>query len=190
MLFRSLSPHVNKRTDKYGGSLENRMRFPLEVARAVKDALPRDTVLGARIMGTDWTDNGWSPDDAAAFAKALKALGAGYVCVSSGGTVPGVKIPQGPGYQLALATHVKKHSGMPTRAVGHIVTPAQANDIVAKGEADMIALGRSMLDNPRWPWHAAQELGAEIAYAPQYARSAPAVWKGASWAREGNLPQD
>src|SRR5262249_52625768 len=106
-----LSPHVNKRIDTYGGSRENRMRFPLEIARAVKAVVPGHVVLGARIMGTDWTDNGWSPDDAAAFATALKGLGVGYVCVSSGGTVPGVKIPSGPGYQLPLATHVKKLSG-------------------------------------------------------------------------------
>jgi 2,4-dienoyl-CoA reductase-like NADH-dependent reductase (Old Yellow Enzyme family) len=182
-----LSPHANQRTDAYGGSLENRMRFPLEVARAVKAVVPQHIVVGARIMGSDWTGNGWSPDDAAVYAKALKEAGIGYVCVSSGGTVAGVKIPSSPGYQVPFAATVKKASGLPTRAVGHIVTPEQANEIVESGQADMIALARAMLDNPRWVWHAAQKLGASIPYPPQYERSAPDLWKGARWARDGGL---
>ena len=178
-----LSPHTNHRTDTYGGSRENRMRYPLELAGALRKTLPNSVVVGARITGTDWTPNGWGPDDAGAYAKALKAEGAGYVCVSSGGTVPGVHIPSGPGYQVGLAAHVKRASGLVTRAVGHIVTAEQANDIIVKGEADLVALARAILDNPRWPWHAADRLGVKINYPPQYARVAPALWKVAALAR-------
>ncbi len=181
-----LSPHANRRTDGYGGDRAGRMRFPLEIAASLRAQMPKSMALGARITGTDWSDDGWSPDDAGAYASALKALGAGYVCVSSGGTIPGVSIPSGPGYQVHLAAHVKAASGVTTRAVGHIVTPEQANRIIERGEADFVALARAILDNPRWVWHAADRLGAKIEYPPQYARVAPSLWKAAHLAR----PQD
>ena len=183
-----LSPHANKRGDAYGGNRAGRMRFPLEVAEAVRAAVSKTMVMGARITGTDWTDGGWSPEDAGVFAQELKARGAGYVCVSSGGIIPGVSIPQGPGYQVELAAHVKRASGLPTRAVGHIVTAEQANTIVENGEADMVALARAILDNPRWVWHAADHLGAKIEYPPQYARVAPSLWKAAHLARPEDFP--
>ena len=184
-----LSPSANRRTDRYGGTLENRMRFPLEVAHAVRAAVPKSVVLGARITGTDWMEGGWSQDDAATYAGALKQGGLDYVCVSSGGIFPRVKIPSDLGYQVPLAAHVKRKSGIATRAVGHIVTPEQADAIIANGEADMVAMARAFLDNPRWVWHAADRLNAKIAYPPQYERVAPAVWKVARAARPQDFPQ-
>lgn len=178
-----LSPHANKRADRYGGDRAGRMRFPLEVAEAVRGAVSKNVVVGARITGTDWTEGGWSPEDAGVYAKELKARGIGYACVSSGGVITGVNIPSGPGYQVELAAHVKRASGIVTRAVGHIVTAGQADAIVENGEADMVALGRAILDNPRWAWHAANKLKAKIDYPPQYQRIAPSLWKGAAWAR-------
>jgi 2,4-dienoyl-CoA reductase-like NADH-dependent reductase (Old Yellow Enzyme family) len=183
-----LSPITNARTDDYGGSIANRMRFPLSVAQAVKDVLPSTAVLGARITGTNWTENGWSMDDAGVFANELKKIGAGYVCVSSGGIMPGVAIPSGPSYQVPLAAHVKKASAMPTRTAGHIVTPEQAEEIITSGWADMIALARALLDNPHWIWHAANRFGVEFNYPPQYARVAPSLWKAAALARPDDFP--
>ncbi len=181
-----LSPHANTRDDRYGGDRTARMRFPLEIAEAVRGAVSKKVVVGARITGTDWSDGGWSPADAGVYAKELQARGIGYACVSSGGVIPGLRIPSGPGYQVELAAAVKQASGIVTRAVGHIVTADQADTIVANGDADMVALARAILDNPRWVWHAADRLGAKIDYPPQYQRVAPALWKGAAWAR----PQD
>ena len=178
-----LSPHANQRTDPYGGDRAGRTRFPLEIAAAMRAKIPASVALGARITGTDWSGTGWSQDDAAEYAKGLKAVGAAYVCVSSGGSIPGVSIPSGPGYQVHLAAHVKRASGMTTRAVGHIVTAEQANEIIAKGDADLVALARAILDNPRWVWHAADRLGAKIEYPPQYARVAPSLWRAAHLAR-------
>ena len=183
LLDQFLSPHANKRTDRYGGDRTARMRFPLEVAEAVRAAVSKNVVVAARITGTDWSENGWSPEDAGIYATELKARGLGYACVSSGGIITGVNIPSGPGYQVALAAHVKRASGIVTRAVGHIVTADQANAILEKGEADMVALARAILDNPRWVWHAADKLKAKIDYPLQYQRAAASLWKGAAWAR-------
>jgi 2,4-dienoyl-CoA reductase-like NADH-dependent reductase (Old Yellow Enzyme family) len=185
LLHEFVSPLTNKRTDAYGGSLENRMRFPLEVARVVREAVPRTIALGARITGTDWADGGLGPDDAVAQASALKAAGFDYVCVSGGGAVAQMKIALGPGYQVPFAAKVKAETGIVTRAVGLIVEPAQAEAIVASGQADFVAMARAFLDNPRWVWHAADRLGAKIAYPPQYARAAAAVWPGSAMARPG-----
>ncbi len=184
-----LSPIANVRKDAYGGSRENRMRFPLSVAKAVRAALPVTVALGARITGTDWTETGWSPDDAAAFAAELKALGAVYACVSSGGIAPGIPIPSGLGYQVPPGAHVRAKTGIVTRSAGHIVQPQQAEDLIASGQADMVALARALLDNPRWPWHAADHLGAKITYPPQFARAAADVWKVARVARPLDFPQ-
>ncbi len=184
-----LSPLVNTRTDQYGGSFENRVRFPLSVARAVKAALPAHVVLGARITGTDWTDNkGWTPDEAALYAAELKAIGAAYISVSTGGIVPNLPIPQGLGYQVPPAAHVKAKAGVPTATAGHIVDATQAEELVATGKIDFVMLARAILDNPRWPWHAADRLGAKINYPPQFARIAPSLWKGATAARPLDFP--
>jgi 2,4-dienoyl-CoA reductase-like NADH-dependent reductase (Old Yellow Enzyme family) len=183
LMHQFLSPLANRRTDAYGGTAENRRRFPLEVAQALRDAVPRERCLGARITASDWMEGGAGPDDAVALATALKAIGYDYVCVSSGGLVPGAKIPVGPGYQVPFAAKVKRATGIATRAVGMIADPAQAEEIVAAGHADMVALARGFLDNPRWPWHAAHRLGATVEYPPQYARSHPSQWPGAAIAR-------
>lgn len=183
LLHEFVSPLSNRRSDLYGGSLANRLRFPLAVARAVKSVLPASVVLGARITGSDWSDQGLGPADAVAAARELRALGAAYVCVSSGGIDPAVRVPVGPAYQAPFAARVRTETGIPTQAVGMIVTPDQAESILAEGKADMVALARAFLDNPRWLWHAAERFGADITYPPQYARSKPAVWSGAQLAR-------
>ncbi len=184
-----ISPIANQRTDSYGGSLVNRMRFPLSVAKAVRAALPAHMAMGARITGTDWTETGWSPDDAAVYASALKDLGATYVSVSTGGVLPRQNIPGGLSYQVPPATVVKTKSGIVTAAAGHIVDAQQAEDLVASGKLDMVMLARAFLDNPRWAWHAADRLGAKIDYPPQYARVAAAVWKVAADARPLDFPK-
>jgi 2,4-dienoyl-CoA reductase-like NADH-dependent reductase (Old Yellow Enzyme family) len=183
LLHEFLSPLSNRRTDAYGGTAENRMRFPLEVVRAVRDAVPRTIALGARITGSDWTEGGLTVDDAVAFAKALKAAGTDYVCVSSGGNVATAKIPLSPGYQVPFAAKVKAATGIVTRAVGLIAAPEQAEAILTEGQADFVALARAFLDDARWVWHAAERLGAEIAYPPQYARVSRAMWPGAALVR-------
>jgi 2,4-dienoyl-CoA reductase-like NADH-dependent reductase (Old Yellow Enzyme family) len=183
LLHSFVSPLSNRRRDGYGGSPTNRMRFPIEVVRALRARIPRTLAMGARITGTDWADGGLTPDDAAAFAAELKAAGLDYVCVSGGGAVPHVKIPVGPGYQVPMAAKVRAGSGLATRAVGMILEPAQAEAIVASGQADFVALARALLDDPRWVWHAAERLGASIAYPPPYARVAPAGWPGAAIVR-------
>jgi len=155
-------------------------------SRAVRAAVPNAMALGARITGTDWADGGLTPDDAVAFVGGLKAAGLNYVCVSGGGAVPHVKIPVAPGYQVPMAAKVKAATGLATRAVGLIADPEQAQAIVASGEADFVALARALLDDPRWVWHAAERLGAEISYPPQYARVAAAIWPGAALARPGS----
>jgi 2,4-dienoyl-CoA reductase-like NADH-dependent reductase (Old Yellow Enzyme family) len=183
LLHEFLSPLCNRRGDAYGETPQNRMRFPLEVARGVREVVPRGVALGARITGTDWADGGLTVDDAVAFAAALKAAGLDYVCVSGGGAVPHVKVPVAPSYQVPMAAAVKSGTGIVTRAVGLIADPAQAEAILAAGQADFVALARAFLDDPRWVWHAAERLGASISYPPQYARVDRATWPGAALAR-------
>ncbi len=183
-----LSPHANVRTDQYGGGLENRMRFPLSVAKAVRAALPAHIVLGARTTGTDWTPGGFSQDDGAIYAQALKGLGVAYVSISTGGILPKQPIPTGPGYQVPPAAHIKAKTGMVTAAAGYIAAPEQAEEIVASGKADMVELARAFLDNPRWVWHAADRLGATIVYPPQFQRAAAALWPGAKLSRPLDFP--
>jgi 2,4-dienoyl-CoA reductase-like NADH-dependent reductase (Old Yellow Enzyme family) len=182
LLHQFLSPLANQRRDQYGGSLENRMRFPLQAAAAIRAVVPRSIALGARISGNDWGEGGAGIGEAIAFASALKQHGYDYVCVSSGNVVPG-SIPFAPGFQVPLAEQVRAGAKLATRAVGGIITAAQAQDIVSSGRADFVALARAFLDNPRWVWHAAERLGASIPYPPQYARVAAKVWPGASLAR-------
>jgi 2,4-dienoyl-CoA reductase-like NADH-dependent reductase (Old Yellow Enzyme family) len=184
LLSEFLSPLSNRRTDEYGGTLENRMRFPLEVFRCVREAWPKEKPLGAKISGTDFAPGGWTPEDAVALARELKALGCDYVTVSGGGVVLDAKVPVGPGYQVAYAEQVRRETGITTGSVGLISNPEQAEDIVSSGKADFVALARGMLFDPRWPWHAALALGADVTYAPQYDRAHPKMWPGAKdWAR-------
>jgi 2,4-dienoyl-CoA reductase-like NADH-dependent reductase (Old Yellow Enzyme family) len=184
LMHQFLSPLSNKRTDEYGGSLENRMRFPLEAARALRAAWPADKPFGVRISASEWTDGGFSTDEAVIYCRELKAIGVDYICASSGGNYAKARIPLGPGYQVPLAARIRKEAGIVTRAVGLIVDPHYAEAIVANGEADVVALARGMLDNPHWPWHAAEALGGTAAYPPQYLRSKAASWPGAGYIRE------
>ncbi|MBX3652442.1 MAG: NADH:flavin oxidoreductase/NADH oxidase [Burkholderiales bacterium] len=177
LLSEFLSPLSNRRGDEYGGSLENRMRYPLEVFRAIRDAFPAERFVGAKISGSDFVDGGFSPDDAVVYARALKAEGCAYVTVSGGGVVLDAKIPLGPGYQVPFAERVRKETGIVTGAVGLITDPQQAEAIIANGQADFVSLARAMLFNPRWPQHAAVVLGAETAWPPQYERASPKLWR-------------
>lgn len=173
LLHQFLSPIANQRSDEYGGSRENRMRFPLEVFDAVRAEFPDDRPVGVRVSATDWVEGGWTPDDTVAFAEALKARGADWIDVSSGGVSPLQQIPLEPGYQVPFARKVKQATGMTTIAVGLITDPLQAHQVIADGDADLIAMARSMLYDPRWPWHAAAQLGASVNAPPQYWRSQP-----------------
>jgi len=177
-----MSPIANQRTDQYGGPAENRMRFPREIAEAVRQVVPRTVALGARVTGSDWIDGGWTPTDAVFCAKTLKAAGFDYVDVSSGGISSEVRTPTTPGYNVPIAEQVHA-TGIATRTVGLIVAAQQAEAIVAEGKADMVALARAVLDNPHWGWHAARALGAEVKRPNQYLRSAPALWPAAAPAR-------
>jgi 2,4-dienoyl-CoA reductase-like NADH-dependent reductase (Old Yellow Enzyme family) len=183
LLHEFLSPLSNRRTDPYGGSLENRMRFPLEVARALREVWPKERALGARISASDWAEGGFGTADAVRYAGELKSIGFDFLCVSSGGLVPHQKIKIEPGYQVTFASQIRKAVPIAVRAVGMIVEAQQAEDIVASGNADMIALARGLLDDPRWVWHAAERFGVKLDYPPQYARSHPSVWPGAALAR-------
>lgn len=182
LLHSFVSPIANRRSDRYGGSLGNRLRFPLEVAAAVRAVWPRDKALGMRITGSDWIPGALTPQDAVIFADELKEIGFDYVCVSSGGISPQARIVVAPGYQVPFAAAVKKASGIAVQTVGMIVDPHQAEAILAEGRADWVALARGFLDDPRWAWHAADALGAEIACPPQYARARPKLWPGAALA--------
>lgn len=188
LIHQFLSPISNHRTDAYGGSREKRMRFPLEVIEAVRAAWPSDKPLGARITGSDWMEGGLTVEDAVVFARELKALGVDYVCVSSGGISFKAAVPIGPGYQVPLAQRVRRETGMVTRAVGLIADPHQAERIVASGDADIVAMARAFLDDPRWVWHAAEALGGVAAYPPQYIRSRGDLWPGARIARPQPAP--
>ena len=172
-----LSPISNQRDDEYGGSLENRMRFPLEVFDAVRAVWAKERPLGARVSATDWIDGGWTPEETVVFAKAMKARGCDFFDVSSGALDPRQQIPMAPGYNVPFAEKVRKETGIAVMSVGMISRPRQAEDIIAGGKADLVAIARAMMDNPRWAWHAARELGAEAPYAPNYVRCTPAVWK-------------
>ena len=172
LLHQFLSPLSNQRNDEFGGALDGRMRFPLQVFNAVRAAWPQHKALGVRISATDWVDSSsWDENEASQFTAALKAAGADFIDVSSGGNSPDQQIDVGPGYQNGFAATIKRETGLPTMAVGQITEPRQAEAILRSDQADMIALARGMLYNPRWAWHAAEALDAEAAYAPQYMRT-------------------
>jgi 2,4-dienoyl-CoA reductase-like NADH-dependent reductase (Old Yellow Enzyme family) len=177
LLHEFLSPLANKRTDAYGGSLENRMRFPLEVIRAVRAVVPASTPVGMRISATDWAPGGWDVEQSIEFVRAAQTLGLAFVCASSAGVVGDVKIPVGLGYQVPLAAQIRKATGIVTRTVGLITDPHQAEHIVAQGQADLVALARAFIDDPRWGWHAADALGATAHFAQPYHRGRDAGWR-------------
>jgi 2,4-dienoyl-CoA reductase-like NADH-dependent reductase (Old Yellow Enzyme family) len=177
LLHQFLSPLSNRRTDDYGGSLENRMRFPLEVHDAVRSAFPADKPVTMRVSGSDWVEGGWDAEQTVAFARALEARGCAAIHVSSGGLDPRQQIPAGPSYQVPLARAVKQGCGLPVVAVGLITEYEQAEAIVGTGDADMIALARTILYDPRWPWHAAAHLGAHVKAPDQYLRSQPRQYR-------------
>ena len=177
LLHEFLSPLSNRRADDYGGSLENRMRFPLEVFDAVRAAVPADLPVSVRVSGTDWAAGGWHIDETAVLAQALEARGCAAIHVSSGGLTPAQQIPVGPSYQVPLARAVKAATRMPVIAVGLITAFEQAEAIVGTGDADLIALARTILYNPRWPWHAAAHFGARVRAPDQYLRSQPRQYR-------------
>ncbi len=177
LLHQFLSPLSNRRTDEYGGSQENRMRFPLEVFDAVRGAFPANRPVSMRVSGTDWVEGGWDIAQTVEFAKALESRGCAAVHVSSGGLHPGQKIPMGPSYQVPLARAVKAAVRIPVVAVGLITEFEQAEAIVSTGDADLIALARAILFNPRWPWHAAAHFGERVRAPAQYLRSQPRQYR-------------
>lgn len=171
LLHQFMSPLSNTRTDRYGGTFENRVRLAREVVAAIRSVWPEELPVAVRITGTDWRDDGWTPDDAAAAAKLLREDGADLIDVSSGGVVPKVRIPIGPGYQVHLAEHVRKVSGAATASVGLITDSHQADSIIRSGQADMVFLARELLRDPHFPLRAARELKQEIAWPKQYERA-------------------
>jgi 2,4-dienoyl-CoA reductase-like NADH-dependent reductase (Old Yellow Enzyme family) len=180
LLHQFLSPLSNRRSDEYG---TDRMKFPLQVARAVREVWPKERALGARISGHDWLEGGLGPEDAVAYALELERAGFDYVCVSSGGLLSHARLNLGPGYQVPLAEKVKQNSKLKVRAVGMIFDPMQAEAIIGEGKADMVAMARAFLDNPRWVWHAAEGYGVTLDYPPQYARARHDAWPGTKLVR-------
>ncbi|WP_323844612.1 NADH:flavin oxidoreductase/NADH oxidase [Microbulbifer magnicolonia] len=173
LLHEFLSPLSNRRDDEYGGGLENRMRFPLEIFEAVRAAVPATFPVSVRVSGTDWVEGGWDLEQTIAFAQALEQRGCAAINVSSGGLHPAQQIPVGPGYQVPLARAVKRAVSMPVIAAGLITDYDHAEAIVGTGDADLIGLARGILYNPRWPWHAAAHLGATVKAPKQYLHSQP-----------------
>jgi 2,4-dienoyl-CoA reductase-like NADH-dependent reductase (Old Yellow Enzyme family) len=177
LLHQFLSPLSNRRDDEYGGGLANRMRFPLEVFDAVRQAFPAHKPVTLRVSGTDWVEGGWDIEQTIVFAKALEARGCAALHISSGGLDPRQAVPIGPSYQVPLARSVKQATAMPVVAVGLITDYEQAEAIVGTGDADFVALARAMLYDPRWPWHAAAHLGGRVRAPEQYLRSQPRQYR-------------
>ncbi|MFJ5160242.1 NADH:flavin oxidoreductase/NADH oxidase [Pantoea sp. NPDC088449] len=185
LLHQFLSPLSNQRQDEYGGSLENRLRFPLEVFHAVRSALPDSVTVGVRLSATDWVEGGWDVEQSITFSQQLETAGSDYVHISSGGLSPQQHITVGPGYQLPFAHDIRKQVKIPVIGVGLITDPQQAENALQKDDADLIALARAVLYDPRWPWHAAAALGAQAKAPPQYLRSEPHGLKGTLVANKG-----
>jgi 2,4-dienoyl-CoA reductase-like NADH-dependent reductase (Old Yellow Enzyme family) len=177
LIHQFLSPIANQRTDQYGGSLQNRMRYPLELFDAVRAVFPERKPVGVKVSATDWVEGGWDLAQTIELAQELKKRGVDWIDASSGGVSPLQKIPLSPGYQVPLAQGIREATGLTTIAVGLITQPKQAEEIVASGKADMVALARGMLYDPRWGWHAAAELGGQVSAPPQYWRSQPSTQK-------------
>jgi NADPH2 dehydrogenase len=173
LLHQFLSPLSNQRSDSYGGVLENRLRYPLEIFDAVRNAVPDAIPVGFKVSATDWVEGGWDIEQSVVLAGALQNRGVDWVAASSGGVSPLQKIAPAPGYQVPFATRIKAGSGARVMAVGLITEPAQADGIISSGQADMVALARAMLYDPRWPWHAAAALGAKVSAPRPYWRAPP-----------------
>jgi 2,4-dienoyl-CoA reductase-like NADH-dependent reductase (Old Yellow Enzyme family) len=173
LIHQFLSPLVNSRTDQYGGSFDNRIRFCLEVADAVRSVWPEHLPVFVRLSCSDWKDGGWDIEQSVELARRLREHGADLVDCSSGGAVPDVRIPAGPGYQVAFAERIRREASIATGAVGLITNAAQADTIVRTGQADCVLLARELLRDPFWPLHAARELGGALAWPSQYVRAAP-----------------
>jgi 2,4-dienoyl-CoA reductase-like NADH-dependent reductase (Old Yellow Enzyme family) len=173
LLHQFMSPLSNQRTDEYGGSTANRIRFVLEVFSAVRSVFPADKPVGIRTSATDWVDGGWTPEETVILARELKNLGCDFMDVTTGGLDPRQKIPLAPGYQVSFGEKVRKETGIKTMSVGLITGAKQAEEIIASGKADFVVIGRGVLYDPRWAWHAAEELGAETAYAPKMMAAHP-----------------
>lgn len=189
LIHQFLSPLSNKRQDSYGGSAENRVRFAVEVVQAVRAVWPADKALGFRMNSTDWHADGLRLDDAVDLAKRLEAAGLDYVVMSSGNIAPGIKIPSAsPGHQVHFAAAIKENTGLVAMAVGMIARPSQAEQIIASGEADFVAVARTFLDDPRWGWHAAAALGSDVRYPPQYIRVRPNNWLGFTYVHPDAKP--
>ncbi len=171
LLHEFLSPLSNRRDDEYGGSLENRARFPLRVVRAVREAWPDALPLFVRISASDWVEGGWDIDESVQFSTWLKETGVDLVDCSSGGLVPDAVIPAGPGFQVPFAQRIRHEAGIATGAVGVITDPVQAEHILRTGQADAVLMAREFLRDPYWPLHAARELGVDVNWPPQYARA-------------------
>ena len=177
LLHEFLSPLSNQRDDEYGGTLENRMRFPLEVFDAVRAAFPHDRPVTVRVSATDWAPGGWDIEQTLAFAQALEARGCAAIDASSGGLTPAQRIPVGPNYQVPFARALKAATSLAVVAVGLITEFEQAEAIITTGDADFVALARAILFDPRWPWHAAAHFGATVNAPSQYLRSQPARFR-------------
>lgn len=178
LLHQFLSPLANQRTDEYGGSTENRMRFPLEIFDAVRAKVPAHIPVGMRISATDWVEGGWDLEQSIELGLQLQQRGSDFLHVSSGGLSPQQKIKLEPGYQIPLAAELKKHITTPIIGVGLITDPVHAEEIIQNQQADMVALARGILFDPRWPWHAAAQLHGQVSVPRQYWRSQPAKYKG------------
>lgn len=170
-----LSPLSNFRDDPWGGDIEGRMRYPLEIFRRLRAAWPAEKPMGVRISVTDWVEGGWDIASSVLFAERLKALGCDYVAISSGGVSPDQKITVGPAYQVPAAAQVRTQSGLPVMAVGMLSDPDLANRVLTEEKADLIAVGRGMLFNPRWPWHAGLALKGQMRVADPYLRCHPSL---------------
>ena len=173
LLHEFLSPLTNRRTDAWGGSLENRLRFPVSVARAVREEWPERLPVFVRVSAIDWVEGGWDLPQTIALARELKGIGVDMVDCSSGGAVPDAKVQASPGFQVPFAAAVRLEAGIATGAVGLITEPAQAEQIVETGLADAVLLGREFLRDPYWPLHAARILGVDIPWPSQYHRAKP-----------------
>jgi len=173
LLHEFLSPLTNRRADEYGGSLDNRMRFPMEVAGAVREAWPARLPLLARLSCTDWVEGGWDLPQSVELSLRLKQIGVDLIDCSSGGLVPDARIPAGPGYQVPFAAEIRTRVGIATGAVGLITHAMQAEQIVATGQADVVIVARELLRNPYLPLHAAATLRADVPWPPQYLRAKP-----------------
>lgn len=173
LLHQFLSPLSNRRSDSYGGSLANRMRFPMQVAQTVRELWPEDKPVMVRISATDWVEGGWDMTGSLTLVNQLKAIGIDMVDVSSGGLVPGAVIPAAPGYQTAFAAELRKQTGMAISAVGMITGAIQAEHILVTGQADVVSIARELLRDPYWPLHAAKSLGVDLPWPPQYRRAKP-----------------